>query len=183
MAMTGLAQAHSGAGANHGMGDGFFHPLHGLDHLLAMVAVGLWSVQRTGGEGWWKLPAIFLVMMVAGWIGGVAWGPMPANEAGIFISVVVLGTFLVLAFRPAWGVSMACVGLFGLLHGWAHGVEMPGGSSGWHYAGGFMISTMLLHGSGVGLALYLGKLGHGIVLRGCGALILLTLLIGIFQSS
>lgn len=144
--------AHTGIGPAHGMLHGLAHPLGGWDHMLAMVAVGLWSAQRSG-RAVWLIPAGFLLGMIGGWTLGMAGVPLPAVEAGIVLSVMLLGALVATAVRPPLAASMLLVALFGLLHGHAHGAGMPAAASALPYAFGFVGATALLHASGVVAAL------------------------------
>lgn len=167
------ALAHTGVGPTHGFAHGFAHPLLGLDHLLAMVAVGLWGAQR-GGRAVWALPAAFVGAMIVGGAIGVAGLPLPAVEAGIVASVLLLGAAIALAARPALPLAAAVVALFALFHGHAHGTEMPAAVSGVFYGAGFASATALLHAAGiafvVGLRRVLGAERHAWV-RVAGAAI------------
>ena len=151
------AFAHTGAGAVHGYGAGFLHPLTGLDHQLTMVAVGLWGAQR-GGKFLWALPAAFVSVMAVGAGIGMAGVPLPLIEEGILLSVVGLGTAVGLNTRlPMW-MSLAGVALFAICHGYAHGAEMPEGARGFQYLTGFATATVLLQTIGVGAGLALARL-------------------------
>lgn len=149
-----IASAHPGLpGHTHGFANGFAHPLSGLDHLLAMTAVGLWAVQR-GGRALWMVPLAFVSVMTLGGILGMAgFGQIPLLEQAIAASVLVLGIFLAVAARLSLPASIAIVGLFALFHGYAHGAEMPATSSGLLYGAGFILATVLLHLCGIGLGL------------------------------
>jgi urease accessory protein len=148
-----LAQAHPGApGHTHGFSNGLFHPLTGLDHICAMVAVGLWAAQR-GGRALWLVPATFVSIMIVGGILGMGKVGIPYVEQGIAASVLVLGTFIAAAARLPMAASMAIVALFALFHGYAHGAEMPDTASGLAYGIGFVIATASLHLSGIGIGL------------------------------
>jgi urease accessory protein len=152
------AFAHTGAGYTHGFADGFAHPLGGLDHVLAMVTVGLLAWQL-GGRAIWLLPASFLSLMALG--GGLA-GPgesLPFMELGIAVSVIVLGTWVALGCKAPLAAAMILVGLFAVFHGYAHGAEMPLDASGRVYAAGFMLATVLLHGAGLALGYLTGSFG------------------------
>jgi urease accessory protein len=142
------AWAHPDAGAAHGFGHGFAHPLFGWDHLLAMVAVGLWAAQR-GGRALWALPLAFVGAMAIGGAVGVANVAIPGVELGIVASVLVLGLVVALAARVPLGASVAMIGVFAVLHGVAHGAEMPAGVGGAAYGAGFIAATALLHAAGV----------------------------------
>lgn len=153
-----LAFAHPGHGAAHGFGDGFLHPLMGWDHLLAMVAVGIWAGQR-GGRALWLVPSIFVVTMALGGILGFAGVGLPGVEAGILTSVLVLGTLIAAAIRLPLVAAGALVAVFALFHGYAHGSEMPSNLSGFAYGAGFSAATAMLHLVGMGLPFALRRLG------------------------
>lgn len=172
-ALTNSALAHTGVGDASGFVHGFSHPLGGLDHVLAMVAVGLYAAML-GGRALWLVPATFVSIMALGGALGVAGYPLPYAEIGIALSVIVLG--LAIAFRI--GVSalaaMALVGIFAIFHGHAHGSEMPQDLSGYEYAAGFMLATALLHCAGIGLGLAAGRFaerGGWRIARAAGAAI------------
>jgi urease accessory protein len=152
------ALAHTGIGAASGFAHGFWHPIGGLDHVLAMVAVGAFAV-RLGGRAVWLVPAAFVAMMAVGGFAGLEGIQLPFVETGIALSVAVLG--LAVAFQwklPVAGAS-ALVGLFAIFHGHAHGSEMPVDASGLTYAAGFMLATASLHVAGIGLGLAVGRIG------------------------
>ncbi|MDR3402735.1 MAG: HupE/UreJ family protein [Chthoniobacter sp.] len=142
-----LAHAHPGHDAS-GFAAGVSHPIHGLDHILAMVAVGLWAVQL-GGRAKWLVPASFVSVMAIGGALGMAGVSMPFAEQGILASVLILGVLIAAAVRLPLAASMSIVGLFALCHGHAHGLEMPGTAAGLSYGAGFVIATALLHASGI----------------------------------
>lgn len=148
--------AHPGSGATSGLLHGMAHPLAGMDHLLAMIAVGLWAAQGEGSSrSIWVLPASFVGGMLLGGLLGM-WGTtLPAVEAGILLSVVVLGAFVAAALRPAAVVSILIVAAFGLLHGHAHGTEMPATMSAMGYVAGFTAATALLHAVGAAAAVWI----------------------------
>ncbi len=146
--------AHPGHGiaAPHDVLHGFMHPLHGADHLLAMVAVGLWAAQRSG-RARWALPAAFVGAMIVGFVLGTGGIALPGAELAIAASVLVLGGVVALAVRmPAIGAA-TLVAAFALFHGHAHGVELPAAMAGAGFGAGFAASTALLHGAGIALAL------------------------------
>ncbi len=147
-----LAHAHVGAGGAEGLLRGIAHPLGGIDHLLAMVAVGLWAAQR-GGRALWLIPTSFVLVMAAGGIAGTLGAPLPFVEQGIVVSLLVLGGLIVAAARLPLPLSAALVGLFAVFHGHAHGAEMPADVSGLAYGAGFMLAAAFLHGVGIGAAL------------------------------
>lgn len=146
------ALAHTGAGTVSGFASGFGHPVGGLDHLLAMVAVGILASQQ-GGKSIWLLPLSFVAMMIVGGILGAASVALPLVELGIVSSVIVLGAVIALGKHLPTGAAMALVGLFAVFHGHAHGTEMPTTASGVEYGVGFAIATAALHAVGLGLGL------------------------------
>jgi urease accessory protein len=131
---------------------GIEHPFSGLDHILAMVAVGLWAAQL-GGRALWLVPLTFVVTMAVGGALGLLGLQLPMVELGIAGSLLVFGVLVALASRLPLAASMALVGLFALFHGYAHGAEMTAGSSALWYGPGFMLATAALHLSGIGVAL------------------------------
>lgn len=155
--MASPALAHTGQGDAHGLAHGFLHPLMGLDHVLAMIGVGLVAA-RIGGGALVLVPAAFLGMMAVGGAMAAAGLALPFVEIGIALSVVVLGA--VLALRPAMPVAaaMVMVAAFAVFHGHAHGAEMPASATGLSYGAGFMAATALLHAAGLGLGLAAGRL-------------------------
>ncbi len=146
--------AHPGHGASgtHDFMHGFMHPLHGADHLLAMVAVGLWAAQRKG-RSVWALPLAFVGFMTLGFVLGVAGLAMPAVELGIAMSVLVLGIAVAMAVRVPTIGAVALVALFALFHGHAHGAELPAGMTAGLFGVGFATSTALLHAAGITFAI------------------------------
>lgn len=142
------AEAHPLAVEGASFMAGFGHPWTGIDHVLAMLAVGIWAAQL-GGRARFTLPAVFLVAMVlAGTAGALAWGAGVA-EIGIVASVVGLGLAIAFALRPPLAVSLAAVGLFALAHGYAHGAEAPEAATPAVYAAGFVLATGMLLGLGL----------------------------------
>jgi urease accessory protein len=157
LALTSAALAHTGHGHASGFTHGFMHPIGGLDHVLAMVAVGLYGAM-IGGRALWLVPATFIVVIAAGGALGAAGYVLPYAEIGIAASVVVLG--LAVAFRlsvPALA-AMALVGFFAVFHGHAHGAEMPEDAAGYTYAAGFMLATAMLHCAGIAVGVLIAKL-------------------------
>jgi urease accessory protein len=163
-----LAEAHILFGTPHGFQDGFLHPLTGWDHLLAMVAVGLWAAQHRG-RALWLIPLSFVSVMLLGGILGVAGVAMPGAELTIAISVLTLGLLVATTTRFRPSLSMAVVGLFALFHGFAHGHEMPAAASALAFSVGFVLATALLHGLGLAAGLALQEKPR--VLRWAGAVI------------
>ena len=145
------AEAHILPNDVHGFGSGFAHPLHGLDHILVMVAVGLWAGQL-GGRARWLIPISFIGLMVLGGALGMAGLRVPFAEEGILLSVLVMGILIAVAARFPLPACMAIVGIFAFFHGHSHGTEMPANAVGYAYGIGFALATMLLHGIGIGLA-------------------------------
>jgi urease accessory protein len=157
-------------------GAGFAHPLLGLDHQLAMIAVGLWSGQ-IGGRMIWAAPLGFMTMMAVGGAWGMAGLGFPLVEGGIIASIILFGCLIAGAITPRPWVGAAAVGAFALFHGHAHGVEMSTGALGPPYAGGFVLATGLLHLVGIALAKAMTRLhwqgfmrwiGVGVSLAGIG---------------
>jgi urease accessory protein len=150
-ALAGPALAHTGAGAVHGFGAGLMHPLFGVDHVLAMVAVGLWA-GLTGGRARFAYPLAFVGMMVLAGLWGMSGEALPGVEIGIAVSVVVLGLAIALKASPPLAAGAAACAIFAIFHGHAHGAELPAGASGLGYALGFVLSTAALHGAGLAAA-------------------------------
>jgi urease accessory protein len=157
LALPGMALAHT-AGTASGFAHGFIHPIGGLDHVLAMVAVGLYAA-LLGGRALWLVPATFVGMMAAGGALGMAGLVLPHAEIGIALSVIALGLAVALRIGLPTLIAMALTGLFAIFHGHAHGVEMPD-ASGLTYAAGFLLATALLHGVGIALGLAAGRLSE-----------------------
>jgi urease accessory protein len=162
---AGTASAHTGSHTVTGFTSGLTHPLSGLDHLLAMIAIGLWAAQQ-GGRALWAVPATFVSALVLG--GGLAWAglSLPHVETGIAASVLVLG--LLIATRRQWVVKagMAIAAAFAIFHGYAHGLEMPQAASPALYALGFVLATVFLHGVGIA-----GSLSGRYAMQAAGAAI------------
>ena len=154
---SGVAQAHTGVGQTIGFMHGFMHPLNGLDHVLAMTAVGLFAV-RLGGKALWMVPAAFVGMMVVGGAMGMSGLGLPGVELGIAASVIVLGAAVALDFNLPTSLAMSLVGFFALFHGHAHGAEMPLEASGFTYGTGFTLATALLHVFGITLGLLIVRI-------------------------
>ncbi|MBC8128031.1 MAG: HupE/UreJ family protein [Gloeobacteraceae cyanobacterium ES-bin-144] len=142
------ASAHSATGTVGGFVSGFTHPLTGLDHIVAMVAVGLWGA-FLGGRAMWMLPVVFPVVMAMGGALGIMAVPFPSVETGIALSGVVLGLMVAFAVKPPLWVAAALVGFFAIFHGYAHGAEIPAAANALTFAIGFVISTGLLHLGGI----------------------------------
>ena len=151
-----VALAHTGHDDASGLAHGFVHPISGIDHVLAMVAVGLLAAQY-GGRALWLVPLSFVAAMAIAGVIGMAGIVIPVVEVGIGVSVVVLGLAIAFQLRPPTFVAMAVVGFFALFHGYAHGAELPDGITGLSFALGFLLATALLHGTGVGLGLLMQR--------------------------
>lgn len=148
-ALTPLAFAHSDAGTlQGGFVTGFMHPILGLDHVVAMIAVGLWGV-FLGKPAIWILPVVFPLVMAFGGALGVAGIEVPFIEAGIALSGVVLGLAVVFKIKPPLWVAAIVVGAFAIFHGHAHGTELPNATNPLVYSIGFVIGTGLLHMVGI----------------------------------
>jgi len=169
--LPGLAQAHVGVGETSGFGYGFFHPLTGLDHICAMIAVGLWAAQL-GGRALWLVPLTFVVVMALGALLGASGVVVPFVEQGILASVFVLGLLIVTALRVPLAASVVLVAIFAIFHGHAHGAEMGETFSGVLYGAGFLIATMLLHLGGIGLGILFERTAGARAVRCAGAVIL-----------
>lgn len=150
--LPGVACAHSETGTVGGFVSGFAHPLGGLDHIVAMVAVGLWGA-FLGGRAMWTLPVVFPVVMALGGALGVVGVGLPGVETGIALSGVVLGIMVALAARPPLWVAAVLVGIFAVFHGHAHGTELPEAANALTFAIGFVIATGLLHLCGIAFGL------------------------------
>ena len=164
------AFAHSAEGVAGGFVSGFLHPIAGPDHVIAMVAVGLWGA-FLGRPAIWLLPVVFPLVMAFGGALGVVGVPLPGVEIGIALSAIVLGAMVALAARPPLWVAAVVVGIFAIFHGHAHGTELPQAASPIAYSLGFVIATGLLHASGIALSL-VTRWTHGSQLvRACGGVI------------
>jgi urease accessory protein len=148
------AQAHLIGG--NGLASGITHPLFGIDHLLAMIAVGIISTQ-IGGKAIWKVPATFIIFMVAGGIMAIKGLRVPFIETGIALSVLFFGTLIALSKKTAIRWTMACVAIFAVFHGYAHGTEMPTIAHPALYSVGFVLSTAVLHITGALIGHYAHK--------------------------
>jgi urease accessory protein len=152
-----IALAHTGVGIEHDLAHGFMHPLGGLDHILAMLAVGVFAYVL-GGRALYLVPLAFVSMMVVGFLLGMGGLQLPFVELGIALSSVVIGGAAAFGKPIKTVIAAALVGVFAVFHGLAHGAEMPLASSGLDYALGFVAATGLLHLAGIAAALVVGKL-------------------------
>lgn len=155
--------------AEHGsLSAGLSHPFSGIDHILAMIGVGLWAA-LLGGRAIWAVPAAFLIAMMAGFAAALVGAPLPFVEPVIAASVVVLGLLALVALQVPTYAGMAMVGFFALFHGYAHGGEL-GDAGALPFMAGFVIATALLHGIGVAVGLGAARFGGTFVTRLAGGL-------------
>ena len=164
------ALAHTGI-APHGHGSfmaGFLHPLMGLDHLLAMLGIGIWAAQL-GGRAKWLVPAAFMAVMTGGATLALAQAPLPMVELGIAGSVLAIGVLVAFGTRLPVAAAMAVAGAFALFHGHAHGTELPGFAAPAIYGAGFLVATALLHAAGLGVAYTVRRRAANLPFRLAGA--------------
>jgi urease accessory protein len=164
------ASAHIGRGQAAGFTAGLEHPWSGLDHIVAMIAVGLWGAQL-GDPAIWLLPVTFPILMSMGAMMGLLGIPLPGVEIGIALSAILLGTMVFGEVRPKLIIASVLVGFFAIFHGHAHGTELPAGQSGLLYSLGFVIATGCLHGTGIALGLVHRWPSGKLALRVAGAFI------------
>ena len=170
---TDSAFAHVQKGEAAGFLSGLKHPVSGLDHILAMVAVGLWGAQL-GAPAVWVLPVAFPMVMACGGMLGLMGVPLPGIEYGIAASAILLGIAVMFELRPPLAIAAFVVAVFAIFHGHAHGTELPPGQSGLLYSMGFVIATGCLHGVGITIGTVhrwvwgqrLLRLAGGVVLAG-----------------
>jgi urease accessory protein len=151
LAITAPAQpafAHEQAGVGGGLVSGLLHPLTGMDHLIAMVAVGIWGAQL-GAPAIWVLPITFPLVMALGGVMGVLHIPLPMPEVAIALSALVLGVAVALRLRLPFVAAAVVVAVFAVFHGHAHGAELPGSANPLAYGVGFVVATGLLHLCGI----------------------------------
>jgi urease accessory protein len=166
------AVAHTGESAG-GFLAGLSHPVFGPDHVVAMVAVGLWGA-FLGPPAIWLLPIVFPLVMAFGGVLGIVAVPIPASETGIAASAIVLGVMVVLAARPPLWIAALLVGAFAIFHGYAHGKELPDGANAVAFSAGFVIATGLLHLCGVVFGLLARWPAGRLAVRGAGGVIALV---------
>jgi urease accessory protein len=135
---------------------GFLHPLTGVDHILAMGAVGIWAA-LVGGRALIAWPVAFIVAMTVAALAGMAFGEAPVMEIGIALSVVALGLAVALRVSAPLALGGAVVGLFAIFHGYAHGAELPAETGALGFVAGFALATALLHAAGLGIGILLGR--------------------------
>lgn len=160
--------AHEQTGAARGFLTGFLHPLSGLDHVVAMIAVGLWGAQL-GPPALWLLPVTFPMVMAVGGFLGLMGVTLPGVEIGIALSALLLGVMVASEARPSLLIAASLVGFFAIFHGHAHGTELPSGQSGLAYSIGFVVATGLLHGVGIAIGVVHRWPAGRVALRVAGA--------------
>jgi urease accessory protein len=152
LAFASPALAHEAGGEATGFVSGLRHPVSGWDHILAMIAVGLWGAQLRA-PAVWLLPVTFPLVMAMGGFLGLLGIPLPAVETGIALSAIVLGLMILSEARPPLWIAAVIVAFFAVFHGYAHGTELPPGANGLLYSVGFVIATGCLHGTGITMGL------------------------------
>ncbi|MPR61204.1 HupE/UreJ family protein [Brucella intermedia] len=157
--MASPAFAHLNPAEHGSFAAGFTHPLSGADHILAMVAVGLWA-SMLGGRALIAVPLSFVGVMLLGFVAALSGVPIPYVEPVILASVIVLGLLVAVAFRASTPVAALIVGFFAFFHGYAHGGEI-GGAAFLSYGAGFALATALLHAAGIGVGLAAGRALQG----------------------
>lgn len=178
LATSSAVFAHPGHNVS-GLASGLMHPFSGLDHLLAMVAVGLWAAQGNiksrGGRKVWLLPATFMTMLAVGAGVALQWQSLPLVETGIATSVLVLGLLISLSLRLPMILGVVVTAMFGLMHGYAHGLKLPESAAPVEYALGFLAATATLHFTGITVGIstcnryaFLAKI-LGIIITASGA--------------
>lgn len=167
LALAAPAHAHPGDGAAIGLAAGLLHPLAGPDHLLAMLALGLWAA-LVGGNARFAWPAAFLAAMVAGAIAGMSGAALPQAETGIAVSVVVLGVAAALRAAPSLLAGAVACAIFGVFHGHAHGAELPLGAASAVYGAAFIATTAALLGLGLVAGQYLARSPRAVLPRIAG---------------
>lgn len=165
-----LAFAHAEQGRAAGLLAGLHHPVSGLDHVLAMVSVGLWGAQL-GAPAVWLLPVTFPMVMALGGMLGLMGVPLPGVEAGVALSGLLLGLAVLTEWRPPLWAAAGLVGFFAIFHGHAHGTELPAGASGVLYSVGFVVATGTLHGVGIAIGLIHRWPWGRLALRAAGGLV------------
>ncbi len=163
-------EAHVQTGQAAGFFTGLKHPISGPDHVLAMIAVGLWGAQL-GAPAVWMLPVAFPMMMAFGGFMGLIGLPLPGVEIGIALSAILLGAAVAKESRPSLAVAVLLVAFFAIFHGHAHGTELPMGQSGLTYSIGFVMATGCLHGVGIALGLIHRWPAGKTALRAAGAIV------------
>ena len=167
LAATIPAFAHLDPVEHGSLAAGFSHPLFGLDHILAMVAVGLWAAQQ-GGRALWLVPTAFVGTMAVGFAAAIAGAPLPFVEPVILASVIFIGVAIALALPIPTSAVAALVGFFAFFHGHAHGGEL-GEAGAWQFALGFILATAVLHTVGIAAGLLLSRFSGKLLTRLAGA--------------
>jgi urease accessory protein len=152
LAYAASAEAHIVPGEGGGFLNGVRHPISGLDHIVAMVSVGLWGAQL-GRPAIWVLPVTFPMVMAVGGFLGLIGVHLPGAEIGIALSAVLLGAVVLFEARPPLAAGAVLVATFAIFHGYAHGAELPPGNSGLLYSLGFIMATGFLHACGITIGL------------------------------
>jgi len=171
--ISNTALAHSGEGLAGGLMSGFMHPVAGLDHVTAMVAVGILGA-FLGRPAIWILPVVFPLVMTFGGVLGLLGIPIPYIEAGIAVSSIVLGLMILFALKPPLWIAAIIVAAFAIFHGHAHGTELPKAANALAYSVGFVVSTGLLHLVGIGIGELIRWSMGQIVARAIGGMIALA---------
>jgi urease accessory protein len=166
------ALAHEQAEVAGGALAGFLHPLTGLDHMIAMVAVGIWGAQL-GAPAIWVLPITFPIVMAAGGVAGILKLPLPFQEPAIALSALVLGAAVAIRLKLPFAFAAAVVAVFAIFHGYAHGAELPHAANPLAYGIGFVVATGLLHLCGISIGLLLRWPAGDRLIRGMGVAIAL----------
>jgi urease accessory protein len=180
-ATTAPLLAHDQGGQALGFWSGLRHPVSGLDHVLAMVSVGLWGAQL-GAPAVWMLPVAFPMVMALGGFLGLVGIPVPGVEIGIALSAVLLGIVVTLEARPPLVAAAAIVSVFAIFHGHAHGTELPPGQNGLTYSMGFVVATGCLHAAGILMGLMQARSAGRIALRLSGAVVALAGLVFLWRA-
>jgi urease accessory protein len=162
--------AHVSGDVAGGLASGFLHPVSGLDHVVAMVAVGLWGAQL-GRPAIWILPVTFPIVMALGGVLGIRGVPMPPVEVGIALSAIVLGGMVALSAKPRLWLAAIVVGVFAVFHGYAHGTELPSAAAPLAYGAGFVLTTGTLHVCGIAIGTIHRWPRGSKVIRLCGVVV------------
>ena len=170
---SGAAIAHTGEGVAGGLISGFLHPIAGMDHVTAMVAVGILGA-FLGKPAIWVLPVVFPLVMAFGGVLGLIGIPIPFIEVGIAASSIVLGLMIVFSAKPPLWIAAVIVAAFAIFHGYAHGTELPTAANALAYSVGFVVSTGLLHLAGIGIGELIRWPVGRIVARAVGGIIALA---------
>jgi urease accessory protein len=165
--------AHEQTGQAAGFVTGLKHPISGLDHVLAMISVGLWGAQL-GAPAVWLLPVVFPMVMAFGGFLGLLGVPLPGTEIGIAVSALLLGLAVALEAKPPLWVAAGLVGFFGVFHGYAHGTELPAGENALLYSVGFVLATGGLHAVGIAIGVAHRWRAGRVALRAAGAVVALA---------